>query len=338
MKKQLILCAAIAASGLAFSDTVSFKSGDRLTGTIGKIEKGKMEFKSKLVGSQTFKLADISAFSMDKPVTYQMTNEEKHVLHEGTFTLANTNGQLTVVSAASTQKVDIARFKIINKPKPAWKGAIVASYLETQGNSETRTVTITANANRRTEDFYTLLGAGYYFAQERDSSTGDKSTTDDNWFIEGKEDWFFTEKTYVYGNARWFKDRMLYLERRVTAGTGLGYQWMETSEWNIFTEAGGTVVSEKYTDPDEHNDYLAARAAYHIEYNLSKTFSAFHNAEILPSLKDNEFLANADAGVNAKITSDWFAQAKVSMIYDSDVPDNRENMDTRYTVGIGWNF
>lgn len=336
MRTTSILVMVGVLANAALADVVLFKSGDRLTGKIGALKNGNLQFTSAVAGPLVLKVADIQSFSSDEVITVLTTNGS---VLKVSAALSSTGTVAVVQSDGTKSAMAFDEIAQINPVKPAWTGSIVASFVETRGNTQSRTVAITADAHKRTEDARMLLGAGYYYAEQRALDTREKSTTDDNFFIEGKYDYFLTKKVYAYGTAHYFKDRMLFLERRITAGVGLGYQWMETDAWDVFTEAGLTSVTEKYTDPEEKSEFLAARGAYHVLYKFSDKVEAFHNLEILPSLETaSEFLVNADAGIRAKLTSQWFAEAKVQMLYDSEVPDQTEKMDTRYTVGLGWKF
>jgi hypothetical protein len=46
--------------------------------------------------------------------------------------------------------------------------------------------------------------------------------------MRGKYDYFFTKKAFGFIDARYEKDRIAELERRVVVGVGGGYQWVES--------------------------------------------------------------------------------------------------------------
>lgn len=336
MKRQYTAGIISVVASFALADVVLFKTGDRLSGKIGEVKNGTLHFTSTVAGPLALKMDDIHSFSSDEAITVVTTNG---TVVQSVASVSSTGTVSVVQSDGTKDTLAFDQIAQINPAKPKWTGSIVASFVDMRGNTEQRTVAVTADAHKRTEASRTALGAGYYYGEQRALDTREKSTTDDNFFLEGKYDYFLTKKVYAYGTARYFKDRMLFLERRITAGLGLGYQWAESDAWDVFTEAGLTSVTEKYTDPEEASEFLAARGAYHILYKFSDKVEAFHNLEILPSLETaSEFLVNADAGIRAKLASQWFAEAKVQMLYDSQAPEGTEKMDTRYTVGLGWKF
>jgi putative salt-induced outer membrane protein YdiY len=317
-------------------DEVLFKSGDRLTGTVKAIDAGKMVFDSAVAGPLTLKMTDIKTFSTESPVEIVQTNGTVSVQK----VVAGAEGQVAVLKDAQPpQTMALGEIAQVNPPKPKWTGALVAGAVLARGNTESSTASVGVEATRRYENHRIYLGGGYYFASQRDNNTGDNSTISDNWFLKGKYDYFFTQRFFGYANMKYEKDRIASLDMRLTPGTGLGYQWLESKELNFFTEAGLTYVHEVYTDPDDTRDYMAARAAYHFDFALNTYVKGFHNFEIIPNVDDYEaFLVNTDVGIRAELTARIFLEAKAQMAYNSEPSPDREKKDLRYMLGVGWSF
>ena len=317
------------------SDTVVFKSGDRLTGTITGVKDGKMAFTSKVAGAVVLKMEDIQTFSSDAPIEI--------VLEDGTVVAQSAQavdggGIAIMTDGGQMQAVDIAQIAKVNPEKVRWTGSVTASYMETEGNSVNRNASIMAEAVRRSEDTRTTVDAGYLHSQQ-ESESGVDETTADNFFFGGKFDYFWSKKLYTYANARYYKDKILELDHRLTTGIGLGYQWVETDDWNVFTELGAAYVDEKYSLVSEKDTYLSARGAYRIEKNFGERVSLFHSLEFLENLDTTSaYLATLDAGVRAQITARWFVEGRAMLLYNSEPPAEQKKEDTRYTVGVGMKF
>lgn len=318
------------------ADQIVFKSGDRLTGTVKSVAGGKMVFDSAVAGPMTLKLADIKTFSTEAPIEIVQTNGTVVVQKVG----PGDEGQVMVLAdAAQPQKVAFDEIAKINPEKTKWAGSVVAGAVLTRGNTESSTASVGAEATRRTDNDRISLGAGYYFASQRDNNTGDSSTIADNWFLKGKYDYFFTKKFYGYANMKYEKDRIADLDMRLTPGVGAGYQWIETPDLNFYTEAGLTYVHEVYTDPDDTRDYMAARVAYHLDFALNSYVKGFHNMEVIPNVEDiDAFLVSTDLGLRAALTERIFIEGKAQLNFNSQPADNREKKDLRYTLGVGWTF
>ncbi len=321
----------------ARGDHVLFKSGDRLTGTVVKVEKGQMTFTSQVAGKLTLKLEDIETFATDAPIEIAL-RDGSVLLQKATEGAA---GAIAVPAdgAAQPKAVPLSAIDKINPEKPHWKGAVVAGATAVRGNTKSDSANITADAVRRSENDRTTLGAGYIFASQHDNNTHSKSTSADEWFVKGKYDYFFTQNYYAYGNGMYEKDRISSLERRVSPGLGLGYQWAEGKDLSILTEGGGSYIYEQYSDPAETRTYMAARFAYQVEKAFNAQVSAFHNLEYLPSLeRSDSFLVNTDIGLRAKMTERLLIEVKTRLAYNSKPAEDHEKKDFRHMLGFGWTF
>lgn len=339
MRKEwlLSLVSVVGFIGLTSADEVLFKTGDRLTGTIKKVADGKMFFKSTVAGALTLKMEDIKTFSTDNSITLALADGT----HQLQKVSASDEGYVSLATDGAPQPTSLALGDIvkINPDKPHWKGTLGAGATLVRGNTKSATASVNAEAARRTENGRTSLGAGYYFANQRDNSTRADSTIADNWFLKGQYDHFFSKSFYGYGALRYEKDRIANLDIRLTPGMGLGYQWIETDDLNFSTEAGGTWVYERYTEPDETRTYMAGRLAYHLDKNFNEHVKGFHNVEYIPSFERAEsFLVNADIGLRAAVTARMAIEVKSQIAYNSQPSEDRENKDLRHILGVAWTF
>lgn len=317
-------------------DEILFKSGDRLTGTVKSVAGGKMVFDSAVAGTVTLKMDSIKTFSTEKAIEIVQTNGTVVVQKVG----MGAEGQVTVLAdAAQPQTMPFTEIATINPEKPKWTGAIVAGAALTRGNTKSSTANIGAEATRRGERDRIYLAAGYLFANQRDNDTRKNSTSADNWFFKGKYDYFFTQKFFGYANLKYEKDRIAELDMRLAPGAGAGYQWIENSKLNFFTEAGLSYVQEKYTNPDDTRSYMAGRGAYHVNFALNDYVKGFHNLEVIPNIEDVQaVLVYTDVGLRAAMTERLFLEGKAQMTFNSQPADHREKKDMRYILGIGWTF
>jgi len=334
---MLALAGSVGVFSVVSGDEVFFKSGDRLTGTVEKLEGGKMTFASKVAGTLTLNMADIKTFSTDAPVEVAMADGTVHMQKLA----ASDEGYVSVIPSgtAQPQSLSLANVAKINPDKPRWTGSVVAGATVVRGNTRSETASASFDASRRTENDRISLGAGYYFASQRDNSTRDSSTSADNWFLKGQYDYFVSKEFYGYGNIRYEKDRIANLDMRIAPGAGLGYQWIERADLNISTEAGASWMYERYSDPDETRTYLAGRFAYHVDKTFNDHVKGFHNLEYFPSLeRADSFLVNTDVGLRAALTARMAIEAKAQMAYNSQPAEGRDKKDLRYILGVAWTF
>jgi len=341
--KSAIKLAALAAisfgATFAAADTITFKNGDKLTGTVVEMIDGKIKFKSPAVGEIVIDSLDVSTFSTDGLIDLQLA--------DGTIVKqqvsAGEEGKISVSSEAGAQQYDISSIKGIN-PRTGWNGSLVGGFIINRGNTENESYRAAFDINRRSEQDRIRFGGAYNLTRESDDDGG-KTSTVDNWFTFGQYDYFFNEKLYGYARLQVDHDRIAALEYRITPSLGLGYQWVEGPVWNFNTEGGVAYVYEKYEDNDDIPDfddddsYVALRLAYHYDRRLNDKVLLFHNLEYIPAIDDlNNFQINTDLGIRADLTAKMFAEFKFELKHDSTPAAGAKENDFRYIFGIGWAF
>jgi putative salt-induced outer membrane protein YdiY len=339
MNRQVI-CAfagliALAVSLPARADEVLFKNGDKLTGEILSADGGKLKIKSKVAGEVTVKLDEVSTFTTDKPL--QIRLKDNTIVRESIKPGPTTAPGEVVAESRTIQVDDIKR---IGATESKWTGSILATGSLARGNTHSTDLGIAADATLRRDDEIHddrfSLTAAYNFGKQ--TVNGVNTTSEDNWFAQAKYDKFITEKLYAYGLFRYDHDRLAFLNYRLSPGVGVGYQWIESPDFNFSTEAGVSYVYEDYSNAGTE-DRVALRLAYHVDKKLNDKVSIFHNLEWLPSFDDpSDYNLNADAGIRATLTERMFGEFKVVYQRDSTPAPGAEKNDVRFILGVGWTF
>ena len=153
-----------------------------------------------------------------------------------------------------------------------------------------------------------------------------------------KYDHFLTKKLYGYAGFKVEHDGVAGLTFRTTSGPGVGYEWFESPEFNLSTEAGPAWVHEQFEDSGSR-DFLALRLAYSVDWTPVKPLKLYHNLEYLPNAADfSDYLLSINAGARATIWKGLFADFRIEYRYDSTPDAGRKSTDTRYILGAGWEF
>lgn len=321
----------------ALADEVIFLNGDRLTGKIVSAALGKLVLKTDAAGEVTIDLAKVRTFSTDQPVVVRKVDEASTV---ETTVGAGAEGQVQTAPApgAATEAVPISRIAFINPPVPAWNGSLALNGLFTGGNTESTQIGFTGDLRKRWEHDRLTFEGVYTYGRQKDPDTGDTATTTDYGRISGKYDHFFTKKFYGYALMKAEHDGVADLEYRLSPGVGGGYQWFEEPTFHLSTEAGITYVYEKFEDEDA-NDFVGPRLAYAVDWTPVDPLKLYHTFEYNPAFDDfGDYLMTLVAGAKVKITKAFFGDVRFEWAYDSTPAPGREKSDTRFLVGIGWQF
>ena len=222
---------------------------------------------------------------------------------------------------------------------PQWTGALTLGASWTDGNTESANINGAFNAQRRAEkDRWTFDLFGNY-GETTDRVTDVKDVTSNNSGGGVKYDYFCSKKVYLLGNGSGKVDHVATLDLRYVLGAGVGCQWWETEKVKWGTEVGLSYVDEDFEDDAGDADFVAARLASNLTYQLSKTSAFEQVAELLPSLEDSEdVIAKFDNRLKLNITGKWIAQIQYVLDFDGSTPNGVEETDHRVVLSLGWSL
>jgi putative salt-induced outer membrane protein YdiY len=322
------------------ADEIILTNGDRLTGKIDHALDGKLVFTSDLAGKVTVELSKIQTFSTDEAITVHL--KDGNVLVQKI--VSSTAGKFAVegTETVKAQDFDVAAVSSINpppKPTPKWTGNVSAAVTSTHGNTKTQAVSASANLSKRTEKDRTKLSADYARGEQEDPDTGEKSKTEEWWRTRAKYDYFFSKKFFGYLDGRYETDKIAELDRRVIVGGGAGYQWIESENMNFSTEGGLASLYEKYKNEADSTTELSAQLGYNFDKKLARNLKFIHDLTYYPSLdKFSDYYLTTTGELRANFTEAMFVNFKVILNYDTTPALGSGSTDTKYLLGLGYNF
>jgi putative salt-induced outer membrane protein YdiY len=340
MQKTLIFAIALVVCGASMADKVTLKSGSFLTGKAGLMKAGELSFTSDDLGEVTIKLANIASLDVAKENVVQYNDNSTEV--------KNLSVKDGVVVDEKGAAINAAEVKAFNPSIETWHGSINVAYQSARGNTYENSATVLANVNRRWEKDRINGNFGYYYS-ETGTTEENKEKSTDRWEIEGQHDHFWSERFYIYENAKFEQDDIAGLDYRLRLGAGAGYQWLDgrnfdaTGKWSFNQEVGAAWIKNSYVnaDPSADDSYATVRYAHHLKYfpKWNEKVEMFHNLEYLPQVDDWEnYLIKADVGFTTKLVMDFNLLCKIEWDYNSMPSVGRKSSDIRYIVGLGYQW
>jgi putative salt-induced outer membrane protein YdiY len=315
------------------ADQIVLKNGDKLNGTIGLITGGSMTFTSPVLGQLTIKLTDLQSYTTSEPATVRLKTGQ-------IITAPISQGTADKIQTVPDKVTPTAQVKDVNPPAEKWTGNIVFNGELNRGNTYNDTVGLSAQATLRRDSTFAndkfIAGADYNVANT--GRTRDNVTTTDNMDAMIEYDKYLTEKFFGYGNIGYLHDRIAALNVQLTPGLGVGYQWFEQPDFNFSTEGGITYLYQDFRTSGVQQD-VAFRLAYHIDKAINDKVSVFNDAEFIAALEDpSNYVINADAGIQANLTKNFFSQFKVQYRRNDRPAPGLLKDDLDFLLGVGWKF
>lgn len=334
-----ILCV-FAYAATAVGDEIHFKNGDRLSGQILRLTEGKLVLKSPLAGEVTVNLADIRTFSSDSPIEVHL--KDGTVLHQPVAAADPNEFAIATGEPLRPQTFKLADVASINpppKPRPKWTGSLSGAVSSTHGNTMAESVTASVSAARRTEKDRTTAEADYGRSDREDLATGDEETTEDWWRAKAQYDYFFTKTFFGFGNARYERDDIAQLDRRVVVGGGGGYQWIETERTAFSTGFGLASLYEEFDNQTDSNSELSFQAGYNLNKRLWKNLRFVHDLTYYPSLdRVSDYYLTTTGELRTNLTKQLVANLKIIFNYDATPAVDQGSTDVKYLLGVGLSF
>ncbi len=324
MKALISACATLVALLLpdaARSDTLYFRNGDRLTGSLVRFLEDKFSFSCPDLGTIEAPRKSIESFSTGSDVEVW--------LHDGSV----------LTGPVSRGSIALDQITEINPAETGWKGSMSLGLQLERGNTESNGADVGISLLRRFGKHRIQLRTGYSGLRGRD--TEGNEVTDRRKLWGGAEyDHFVSERWFWFGHSDAERDALAELALRLIMGGGFGYQIIDTPDLAVSVRSGLNWVRERYDTDSGASDYPGGRFAWELSGRLNDSLSFTHNGAWVPSLKDfgNNQLLRTRLALRQALWGNWFAEARLAWQLNTAPAPDTERQDASYALALGWSF
>lgn len=200
----------------------------------------------------------------------------------------------------------------------------------TDGNSETKQLTIDFNGQRTEKPNEVIVGAGYAYGES--AREGDDKTID-NGKAFGQYNRFMTENSYGFLRTEYSTDDIADVDYRVKVSPGMGYYLLQDEKNSIAMELWPAWVAEKVGG--ETDDAIVLRFAERGDHKLGDAVRVFHSLEYLPEFEDfGSYLLSGELGVDSSMSARLSLRVVLKDAYDSEPAVGRDKNDLTLTAGV----
>lgn len=224
-------------------------------------------------------------------------------------------------SRSTASKIEVAPTAADKVPVKAKENSIALGVTLTDGNSETLLGTASFLHDRKRDGYSLRLGIDGAYAEDKDETTTEN--------VKGVAEYRknLCERSYILGNVSALYDSIADVDYRVIVSAGPGYYLMKDDAATLSVDLGPAFITEKVGG--ETNDDWALRVGQRYDRQLSATAKVWQALEYLPLIDDlDDYLLNAEIGIEAAVNSDVSLRLVVKNAYDSTPAADREKSDT----------
>ena len=209
--------------------------------------------------------------------------------------------------------------------KSKWNAEAELGIVNTTGNTETESFVLKARViNTRDKWKHTVRGEALRKAD-------DEVVTAERYFLSGKSQFTFRDRSYLYGLVTYEDDRFNGFDYQLLGILGYGRTvWeRETVKLDLEVGAGGR---HSVLDNGESNDEAVFRAAGDFEWKISK--SATFVQELSAEYGSDATITRSLTALTAKINSFLSTRIAYQLRHTSKVPPGIEKTDTEFTFTL----
>ncbi|HMK28828.1 MAG TPA: DUF481 domain-containing protein [Terriglobales bacterium] len=340
--KSLLAVALICLPSLAAADQVVLKNGDRLTGSIVKLDDNKLTLKTDFADAVAIKWEAISKVAAEKPLYVQTSDQQKLSVsslsrQDSEIVLDTSDHREVHVPAAnlaalrSQSEQQVYEKSLHPGLMEGWVGGANFGLALARGNSATTNLAIGANMDRKTRnDKISLYEASVY---NKDNITDTVSANTIRGGIRYERN--ITKKVFGYVSGDFESNDLQKLDIRSIIGGGLGYHLIAAPKTTFDILGGMAWTHEKY-GTGISNNYATASIGQEWTQKLSDRTSFNERAYIFPYLSGStgDYRFAFDAGFTTKISRIFAWQITASDRYVSNPLPGTKGNDLLLTTGL----
>lgn len=244
------------------------------------------------------------------------------------------------LSAAGLAATTQAHAQATVKDDGRWRSAVGAAFTASGGNSESTSLSVTADAVVATPEDKTSVYATALYGRSQGQKTADAMRAGT------KHDWNLSPRAYVFGLLEGERDDLAQLSSRVTLGAGVGWKFSNTDELKFEVFGGAGFIAERYQVPRlvEGSDrsryrYTTALLGEESVHKAGQSTTLRQRFVLYPNLvNEGEYRAQWDAGVSVAASERLNITTGLSVKYTTEPSAGLKRTDTLFTTGLNVKF
>jgi putative salt-induced outer membrane protein YdiY len=331
---------------MLLADTITLTNGDKLTGTVVKLEAGKLTFKTSYADAIVITWDQVASLKTTQPFILSTPKGNLSVtsIERGSAGLIVTteSGPSTMNPAAVTvlrTPADQKAYEASLHPGwgHAWAGAANVSLALTKGNSDTATFGAGFTGARTTPTDKTALYVNTIYSENAHSIP----TTSANATNGGlRYDHNIEPKLFVFGSGDFSSNALQDLDLRSITGGGFGWHATKSPKQSLDLLGGVVWTHESYsataTAPSATNSFAALNLGEQYTRKVGASSSLTEQAFVYPDLDDPgryQFTINSTFSTKIGKIFNWVTSFNDE--YTSFPPTGTVSNDVILTTGLG---
>ena len=290
------------------------------------------------MGIITFDISKTESIATDEPVTINFDDGTRITTSTVTFK----EGAVAITEFETAAVINVPPEDVFSVEESGasraanWNGSISGGLTKTNNDEDTTALNSILQLQRRSPKHRLRMRGVLFLEKEKDSDTGRKETSEQNYTADMRYDYFFAKKYFWTVGGNYKRDIINDLDYRIITGSGLGYQWLDSATNHLDTIAGFAYTKEQYSE--EETSYLSYLFGINLDCKLWDRVTATLDATITPKVDEpSDYIARGFGGIKLMATESLFINFNTIFEYNSRV-ERSDSTDTKFLLGVGWDF
>jgi putative salt-induced outer membrane protein len=217
---------------------------------------------------------------------------------------------------------------VVAKEGSPWKARTEFSYVQTGGNSDTKTLAGLGEVSLDQTPNRYFLAAGGLFSED------DGTTTASRWRVAGRYERALTERLYAFLEANYLKDTFAGFDSKIAVGPGLGYDILKTDAHLL---KGGVAVLQTWdnTTDDDTDSYLTGKAFVDYAWQILENLRFRQYFDYLTSFADSDqYYFNSESKLEVQVSTNVSLATGYVVNYQNAPPGDSDETDTRFFTSL----
>jgi len=333
--------AAVCLAQPLLADRVVMNNGDQFTGTVVKLEDGKLVLRPDYSDAISLEWDDVKRVTVTQPLVLPMATQKLSVTE-----IERTESGLAITAASGNLTLPAAEVKVLRSTADqqayeaslhpnwsrSWDGSANVNFALARGNSQLATFGTGLNLARKTTSDKTTLYLSTLYSRTTGVTTANTNSGG------ARYDHNLNKRTFVFVTADFASNGLQNLDLREILGGGFGWHAIAAPRQTLDVLGGLVWTHEKYS-PRPTNSFAALDLGGQFTSKLGASSVFTEQAFLYPNLKNTgEYQFSFDANLGTKIWKVFSWQTTFSDRYTSFPPAGTKGNDLVLTTGLGVTF
>jgi putative salt-induced outer membrane protein YdiY len=311
------------------ADQVLLYNGDHFSGEIVRMEDGLLTIRIAYVPTETVQIRwqDVSCINSDRKLSF--------VLGEDTVTgsaVCAEVGRIRIINEklGTLNTLALTDLRAINPS--IYSGIFNFGGTLASGNTNTKGANLSTRFQVRTKRHRFTVEGKFNYAESEGTTTARNSTGSI------KYDNFATEKIYTYAQSLVERDDFQNLNLRSTQGLGMGYQFYDQRNKNLFAEAGISFLNEDYIAKEDRQS-ASGRWSVGLNYDvIPDKVKLFHFQEGYYTPDSDAWYIRTEQGFRMPLIGNISVNLEVDWRFNSKPDPDKRKADIYIILGLTYQY